>query len=106
MGGISNDPFTLARYVGFYKAIQSAGAAGSFGMDAVATPFLNELVSLSIILSSSYFYSFYSFYSSVGVVDNVACIVPSRRVGYLDNQRYDLHRGEDCLRRRVEERGA
>ena len=50
MGGISNDPFTLARYVGFYKAIQSAGAAGSFGMDAVATPFLNEHVSISFLL--------------------------------------------------------
>jgi hypothetical protein len=44
MGAISNDPFTLARFAGFYKAIQSAGAAGSFGMDAVATPFLNEHV--------------------------------------------------------------
>ncbi|KAF8335875.1 MFS general substrate transporter [Cantharellus anzutake] len=42
MGAISNDPFTLARFAGFYKAIQSAGGAGSFGMDAVATPFLNE----------------------------------------------------------------
>ncbi|KAH9035631.1 MFS general substrate transporter [Lactarius pseudohatsudake] len=44
MGAISNDPFTLARYTGFYKAIQSAGGAGSFGMDATATPFLNELL--------------------------------------------------------------
>jgi hypothetical protein len=45
MGAISNDPFELARFAGFYKAIQSAGVAGSFGMDAVATPFLNEHVS-------------------------------------------------------------
>ncbi|KAF8582981.1 MFS general substrate transporter [Ramaria rubella] len=42
MSALTNDPFTLARFAGFYKAIQSAGAAGSFGMDAVATPFLNE----------------------------------------------------------------
>ena len=42
MGAISNDPFTLARFTGFYKAIQSAGGAGSFGMDATSTPFLNE----------------------------------------------------------------
>lgn len=41
---MTNDPFKLARYAGFYKAIQSAGSAGSFGMDAVATPFLNEIV--------------------------------------------------------------
>ena len=48
MGSITNDPFKLARYAGFYKAIQSAGAAGSFGMDAAATPFLNELVCNSL----------------------------------------------------------
>ncbi|KAI0066655.1 hypothetical protein BV25DRAFT_1912703 [Artomyces pyxidatus] len=46
MGAISNDPFTLARYAGFYRAFQSAGAAGSFGMDAVASPYLNEIVSV------------------------------------------------------------
>ncbi|KAH9080271.1 MFS general substrate transporter [Lactarius deliciosus] len=44
MGAISNDPFTLARFAGFYKAIQSVGSAGSFGMDATSTPFLNELL--------------------------------------------------------------
>lgn len=44
LGAISNDPFTLARFIGFYKAIQSAGGAGSFGMDATARPFLNELL--------------------------------------------------------------
>lgn len=46
MGAITNDPFKLARYAGLYKAIQSAGSAGSYGMDAVTTPFLNELVCL------------------------------------------------------------
>ena len=44
MSAITNDPFTLARLAGMYKAVQSAGGAGSFGMDAVATPYLNELV--------------------------------------------------------------
>ncbi|KAH9035610.1 MFS general substrate transporter [Lactarius hengduanensis] len=43
MGAISNDPFTLARFAGFYKATQSVGGACSFGMDATSTPFLNEL---------------------------------------------------------------
>ncbi|KAI0634681.1 MFS general substrate transporter [Trametes polyzona] len=42
MSALTNDPFKLARYAGLYKALQSAGAAGSFGMDAVQTPFLNE----------------------------------------------------------------
>ena len=50
MGAITNDPFKLARYAGFYKAIQSAGSAGSFGMDAVKTPFLNEHLASWIML--------------------------------------------------------
>ncbi len=53
MSALTNDPFKLARYAGLYKALQSAGAAGSFGMDAVATPFLNEhLASWIMILIS------------------------------------------------------
>jgi hypothetical protein len=37
MGAMSNDPGMLARYAGFYKAVQSAGGAISFGIDAVHT---------------------------------------------------------------------
>lgn len=51
---LTNDPFTLARFAGFYKAIQSAGAAGSFGMDAVYTPFLNELVRIRVLFCSKW----------------------------------------------------
>jgi hypothetical protein len=35
MSSITNDSFKLARMAGYYKGIQSAGAAVSFGMDAV-----------------------------------------------------------------------
>lgn len=53
MSCITNDPFRLARMAGYYKGVQSAGAAVSFGMDAVATPFLTEhLVSWIILLVS------------------------------------------------------
>ncbi|KAF7723995.1 hypothetical protein EC973_001455 [Apophysomyces ossiformis] len=38
MGAMSNDPALLARYAGFYKAVQSAGAAISFGIDAANIP--------------------------------------------------------------------
>lgn len=38
MGAMSNDPALLARYAGYYKAMQSAGAAISFGIDAVNIP--------------------------------------------------------------------
>ncbi|KAJ3548314.1 hypothetical protein NM688_g5315 [Phlebia brevispora] len=53
MSAISNDPFTLARFAGIYKAIQSAGSAGAYGMDAVLTPLLNEhLASWTMMLFS------------------------------------------------------
>jgi hypothetical protein len=35
MSSQSNDPFKLARMAGYYKGIQSAGTAVSFGVDAV-----------------------------------------------------------------------
>ena len=53
MSALTNDPFTLARFAGIYKALQSAGSAGSFGMDAVLTPLLNEhLASWTMMLFS------------------------------------------------------
>ena len=54
MSAMTNDPFTLARYAGLYKALQSAGSAGSFGMDAVSTPFLNEHLASWIMLLVSF----------------------------------------------------
>ncbi|TBU47920.1 MFS general substrate transporter [Dichomitus squalens] len=54
MSALTNDPFTLARYAGLYKALQSAGSAGSFGMDAVATPFLNEHLASWILMLVSF----------------------------------------------------
>ncbi|EKD00083.1 DUF895 domain membrane protein [Trichosporon asahii var. asahii CBS 8904] len=53
MSSMTNDSFRLARLSGFYKSIQSAGAAVSYGMEAVATPYLTELiVSWKLILFS------------------------------------------------------
>ncbi|GBE89260.1 MFS general substrate transporter [Sparassis latifolia] len=54
MSALTNDPFKLARFAGIYKALQSAGAAGSFGMDAVATPYLNELLASWILMLVSF----------------------------------------------------
>ncbi|KAI1628089.1 major facilitator superfamily domain-containing protein [Exophiala viscosa] len=44
MSAMSNDPFKLARMAGYYKGVQSAGSAVSFGMDAVKTAFLGEIL--------------------------------------------------------------
>jgi hypothetical protein len=54
MAALTNDPFTLARFAGLYKAVQSAGAAGSFGMDAVETPYLNEHLASWIMMLVSF----------------------------------------------------
>jgi hypothetical protein len=45
MGAMSNDPSKLAYFVGFYKSIQSAGAAGAWRADAVHTPYMNMFAS-------------------------------------------------------------
>lgn len=45
MGAMSNDPAKLAYYVGFYKSIQSASAAGAWRTDAVKTPYINVFLS-------------------------------------------------------------
>ncbi|PNY26827.1 Uncharacterized protein TCAP_03236 [Tolypocladium capitatum] len=53
MSSMTNDPCKLARMAGYYKGIQSAGGAVSFGMDAVKTAYLGEiLISWLLILVS------------------------------------------------------
>ena len=54
MAALTNDSFTLARFAGLYKAVQSAGGAGSFGMDAVGTPYLNEHLASWIMMLASF----------------------------------------------------
>ncbi|KAG0192958.1 hypothetical protein DFQ28_006990 [Apophysomyces sp. BC1034] len=54
MGAMSNDPALLARYAGFYKAVQSAGAAISFGIDAAGTPFKWECLICWLLLIVSF----------------------------------------------------
>ncbi|KAK7468386.1 hypothetical protein VKT23_002902 [Stygiomarasmius scandens] len=50
MGAMSNDVGKLAYFVGFYKSIQSAGAAGVWRADAVGTPYLNIFISTWALL--------------------------------------------------------
>ncbi|KAG6329845.1 hypothetical protein ID866_9246 [Astraeus odoratus] len=45
MGAMSNDPAKLAVFTGFYKSIQSAGAAGVWRADATGIPFMNIFLS-------------------------------------------------------------
>lgn len=53
MGSLSNDISTLSRYAGFYKCIQSSGAAISWRINAVSTPFMTELIICFALLVAS-----------------------------------------------------
>ena len=53
VGALTDDSFIIARITGVFKAVQSVGTAGSYGMDAQLTPLLNEhLASWSLCLFS------------------------------------------------------
>ncbi|KAG0337167.1 hypothetical protein BG000_005737 [Podila horticola] len=53
MGALSNDVTVLSRYAGFYKCIQSCGAAISWRINAVGTPFMTELIICFALLVAS-----------------------------------------------------
>ncbi|KAF8022366.1 hypothetical protein BT93_F0026 [Corymbia citriodora subsp. variegata] len=44
IGCLADDSETLSRYTGFYKGVQSAGAAVSWQIDTRKVPFLSELI--------------------------------------------------------------
>ncbi|CAL1696862.1 unnamed protein product [Somion occarium] len=50
MGAMSNDPAKLAHFTGFYKSIQSAGAAGVWRADAIGVPYMNLFISTWALL--------------------------------------------------------
>ncbi|KAJ1019908.1 hypothetical protein NDA16_004189 [Ustilago loliicola] len=54
MGAITNDPFELARFAGMYKAVQSAGAAVAFALDATEVPYMSEIGSVFGLMLLSY----------------------------------------------------
>lgn len=53
MGTLSNNSRKLANFAGFYKGIQSAGAAISYRIDALKAPFMNEFASNWALLAGS-----------------------------------------------------
>ncbi|CAE6438149.1 unnamed protein product [Rhizoctonia solani] len=52
MGAMSNDPAKLAIFTGFYKSIQSAGAAGIWRADGMRVPYMNIFVSTWALLAA------------------------------------------------------
>ena len=56
---LSDDPFTIARITGVFKAVQSSGAAGSYGMDARLTPLFNEHLASWILCAFSFIPAFF-----------------------------------------------
>jgi len=50
IGAMSNDPAKLAHFAGFYKSIQSAGAAGIWSADGAKRPFMEIFISTWVLL--------------------------------------------------------
>jgi hypothetical protein len=53
MGAITNNGRKLANFAGFYKGIQSAGAAITPGIDNAGTPYMTEFASTWGLLAGS-----------------------------------------------------
>ena len=53
MGAISNNSRKLANFAGFYKGIQSAGAAIIWRIDALKSPYMNLFASCWALLAGS-----------------------------------------------------
>ncbi|KAF9372270.1 hypothetical protein CPB97_001372 [Podila verticillata] len=53
MGAMSNDATVLSRFAGFYKCIQSSGAAISWRINAVGTAYMTELIICFALLVAS-----------------------------------------------------
>jgi hypothetical protein len=53
MGSLSNNGRKLANFAGFYKGIQSAGAAITPGIDTALTPYMTEFASTWGLLAGS-----------------------------------------------------
>ncbi|KAL8970392.1 MAG: hypothetical protein Q9183_001548 [Haloplaca sp. 2 TL-2023] len=53
MGALTNNGRKLANFAGFYKGIQSAGAAIIFRIDALKAPYMNEFASCWALLAGS-----------------------------------------------------
>ncbi|KAF6171019.1 hypothetical protein GIB67_005144 [Kingdonia uniflora] len=54
IGALANDSETLSRYVGFYKGVQSAGAAVAWQVDEHKAPYLNQLIANWSLTTVSY----------------------------------------------------
>ena len=57
MGAITNNSRKLANFAGFYKGIQSAGAAIIWRLDGLAIPYMNLFTSCWVLLAGSLFFA-------------------------------------------------
>jgi hypothetical protein len=53
MGSLTNSTRKLALYAGFYKGIQSAGAAVMWRMDSLNVPYKSMIISVWVLLAGS-----------------------------------------------------
>ncbi|KAF8840593.1 MFS general substrate transporter [Paxillus ammoniavirescens] len=65
MGAMSNDLAKLAVFTGFYKSIQSCGAAGVWRADGVGLPYMNIFVSTWVLTAAGMLFAFPMIYFRV-----------------------------------------
>ncbi|KAG8947417.1 hypothetical protein FRC04_010737 [Tulasnella sp. 424] len=65
MGAMSNDPAKLAIFAGFYKSIQSAGAAGAWRADGVEIPYMNLFASTWALCAAGLIFALPMLYTRV-----------------------------------------
>ena len=53
MGAMTNNGRKLANFAGFYKGLQSAGAAIAYRIDALKVPYMNIFISNWVLLGAS-----------------------------------------------------
>ncbi|CAG8631751.1 7973_t:CDS:2, partial [Acaulospora morrowiae] len=86
MGALTNDATILARFSGYYKAVQSAGGAASWRIDAVNTGFLEQLIICWSLLA-------------VSLPCTFAVVLGLKETNYEENEKKDQNEPKDAENR-------
>ncbi|KAI0717507.1 MFS general substrate transporter [Cerioporus squamosus] len=97
MGAMSNDPAKLANFSGFYKSLQSAGAAGIWRGDAMKLPFMNIFISTWVLLVAGLIFALPMIHMRVKETteeaDETLCVLPSEfaHINYRRDEEKSQH---------------
>jgi hypothetical protein len=92
LGALTNSGRTSANFTGFYKALQSAGAATTWGLDGSGIPYLKEFLMTWSTLAASLFIAAPVIFR---VINNTNAIIPDEEnpAGEVANTSQNLNGG-------------